>query len=78
MHIYSRTVREVLVSDFRLFLIFAAKHPGHDPDIDPTHNPDWRKARVGLELELLHESRMHLERMRQIWQDMPVYYANVD
>ena len=74
-HIYSRAVREVLVNDFHLFLIFAAKHPCHDPDIDPTRLVELNFSGAGLEQELLHECRMHLERLRQIWQDMPVYYA---
>jgi len=47
------TVRERLVQDLELMLIFSQKHPGLDPDIDPTHNSDWRISRQKEEQQLL-------------------------
>lgn len=67
-HILEPTVRAAINEDFCLFLVFKAGHPGLDSDIDPLHNPDWRRSRMELEIRLLQKAKEHLILLRQNWE----------
>jgi hypothetical protein len=60
-------VREVLKTDFHLFLVFAGMHGRYDDEIHPLHNPDWVKGAQKHEAATLLLAQRRLEHLRKIY-----------
>jgi hypothetical protein len=65
-------VAEELKNNLELWLVFSASFSGYDWEIDPLHRPEWIKATKEHEAQLLEESKVKLETLKRLHEDLQI------